>query len=572
MKMEKFALSIISCLMLVAFTGTALPSAGQLTELRHVTIKDDTVETRMDDRDETLTFGREDHGSGTSKGYEIVEKMPARAEITGTTYEGGEDLSSDITGKKNRKDPKPSTAKDREGGDTMGSSFDKESVAAPGKETARIRDPYMTAHKGMDISKFNGDIDWDKVVADGIEAVIIRVGGRYGASGLIYEDSRREENLKNAVKAGLAVGVYFYSQAITVEEGIEEAKFCIEAVKGYDLDLPIIIDYEWEPGYRLANAGTREERTEVVNAFCKTVTKAGYTGGIYASDYCFRDYLIAEKIYKNYYIWLAHWTSAELPGITYTGPFDGWQYSANGRVAGIDGPVDLDYFYWIDKFFVNYYVDDKLLEESTPITLGVRTKTKTAAELGIDSEDSSIFAGWHVFRERDNRWAAYKLTDETKKTVWVEPTRTGDLPEGYDYKIYPDGVKISDTAKGGNVNFYAAWTTDGYKIRYHNGKTTADVTTSVHFGVQTETASYESCGFSKKGYVFGGWKVRREYDGKWAVYANDDETRKTLWVARVNGELPEGYSYKMYRNKVSVSNSAPTGYVDFYAHWEKKES
>lgn len=577
MRMDKIAVSVLSCALLAALTWTSLPFAERVFCDEHESLTPAVLE----DNSENAVSGGKTPAvvQDVSFSEEDLLRSVKRAEeakdpdgLVAATLDEDSFVSSITRKKKTAKTVSPKTAEDDdpEGGDTIGSSFKKEDISAKSLETAHIRDKYMSLHRGMDISQFNGDIDWKKVVDSGIEAVIIRVGGRYGASGLIYSDKRRDENIKGALKAGLAVGVYFYSQALTEEEGIEEAKFCIDAVKGYDLDLPIIIDYEWEPGYRLANGGSKEQRTAVVNAFCKTATKAGYRAGIYASDYCFKDYLIPEQIYNKYYIWLAHWTSAELPGIAYYGPFDGWQYSAVGSVPGISGNVDMDYFYWIDKFFVNYYIDDDLKFDSTPITLGIKTKTKTAAELGIESKDSSLFAGWHVFRERDNCWAAYKISDETKKTVWVEPDNNGMLPEGYDYKIYPDGVTISNTSKGGNVNFYAAWTTDGYKIRYHSGKTTAAITTSVYWGQQTQTVSYEELGFSKKGYEFAGWKVRRDIDGKWAVYANDDESRTTRWVARVDGDLPEGYSYKYYRNKVSVSNSAKTGYVDFYAHWEKK--
>ena len=577
MRMDRIAVSLLSCVILVALAGTSFPLAGQVPSYECETLREalpeEAGESAMSGGGgatvrQDLLFTEEDLISSEKR----VPEQKNNDDLIADTIDGAS-FASSITRKKKTVTPKPLRTgedQDPEGGNTMGSSFKKEDLSAKSRETAHIRDKYMSLHKGMDISQFNGDIDWKKVVDSGIEAVIIRVGGRYGASGEIYSDKRRDENIRGALNAGLAVGVYFYSQALTEEEGIEEARFCVDAVKGYDLTLPIIIDYEWEPGYRLANGGTKEQRTAVVNAFCKTAAKAGYRSGIYASDYCFKDYLIPEQIYNKYYIWLAHWTSAELPGIAYYGPFDGWQYSAVGSVPGITGNVDMDYFYWIDKFFVNYYIDDDLKFDSTEITLGVKTKTKTAAELGIESPDSSLFAGWHVFRERDDRWAAYKLEDEAKKTVWIEPDDKGMLPEGYGYKIYPDGVAISSTSKGGNVNFYAAWTSDGFKIRYHSGNDTAKITTSVYWGQQTQTAGFEECGFSKKGYEFAGWKVRRDLDGKWAVYADDDENRTTLWVAKVDGELPEGYSYKYYRNKVSVSNSAKTGYVDLYAHWEKK--
>ncbi|MBP5655258.1 MAG: glycoside hydrolase family 25 protein [Clostridiales bacterium] len=585
MNLRKIAVSVLSCIIAVTIIGTTIPAGESMTCERRTGFGKDLASATIGDSEESYEFGpsakeqteEQDEAQNTAawnkisaREYAFVpkgssdKKAPAAAKTS---------LSKKAAADKAPGKTKADGDKEPSGGNTLGSSFDKEDVSGKSLETAYIRDKYMTAHNGIDISQFNGDIDWKKVVDSGIEAVIIRVGGRYGSSeGGIYKDKRREENLRNAIAAGLSVGVYFYSQAVTVEEGIEEAKFCLEAVDGYDIDLPIIIDYEWEPGYRLADGGSKEQRTDVVKAFCKTCTDAGYKSGIYASDYCFKDYLIPDQIYGKYYIWLAHWTSAELPGISYFGPFDGWQYSSVGSVPGISGNVDMDRFYWIDRFFVNYYVEDNLKYDSTEITLGVKTKTKTAEELGITSGDSRLFAGWNVFRERDNRWAAYLLTDETKKTVWVEPDETGNLPEGYGYKIYPDGVAISSTAKGGNVNFYAAWTNEGFVVRYHTGKTLSDTRTPVYLGRQTQTVSVKDLGFAKDGYKFAGWKVCRSCDNTWAAYEEGDESRKTVWVEKVNGELPEGYEYKYYPDKVKVSSTAPTGYVDFYAHWEKKAS
>ena len=571
---------------MLSISGTAVPYAGTAVTL---TRRAPSAEAPVTESSEDVLNAREEKGSlpvvseedGRSD-EDILTVISGRETVTGKAKKKG---SSELSGKAVTSDKgkvkdtgdsgkdKKKDAREPEGGNTMGSSLNKETASAASRETAHIRDDYMSAHKGMDISQFNGDIDWKQVKESGSEAVIIRVGGRYGSSeGGIYKDKKRDENIKGALNAGLEVGVYFYSQAVTVEEGIEEAKFCIDAVKNYDITLPIIIDYEWEPGYRLADGGTPEQRTAVIKAFCKTVTKAGYRGGIYASDYCFKDYLIPDQIYGKYYIWLAHWTSAELPGIAYFGPFDGWQYSSTGTVPGISGPVDLDYFYWIDKFFVNYYIEDDLKFDSTPISLGIKTKTLTAEELGIQSMDSRLFAGWHVFREKDDCWAAYKLSDETKKTVWVEPAKTGELPEGYDYKIYPDGVKISTTAKGGNVNFYAAWTEDGFVVRYHDGKTRSDTKTPVYYGQTTATTSYKELGFAKDGYEFAGWKVCRSCDNKWAVYEEGDESKKTRWVELDGDRLPEGYLYKYFPNKVSIGTTASTGFVDFYAHWEKKAS
>lgn len=191
---------------------------------------------------------------------------------------------------------------------------------------------------GIDVSKWNGKIDWAAVKASGVDYVIIRCGYRGSSSGALIEDSLFKTNIQGAAAAGLKVGIYFFSQAVTEAEAVKEASFAVERAKGYNLSYPIFIDTE--PSGGRADGLDKATRTAVVNAFCKTVSDAGYKAGIYASKSWFETKLNTSSL-TQYKIWLAQYASAP----TYAGRYDMWQYSHKGTISGITGSVDLNYSY-----------------------------------------------------------------------------------------------------------------------------------------------------------------------------------------------------------------------------------
>ena len=193
--------------------------------------------------------------------------------------------------------------------------------------------------KGIDVSAYQREIDWKKVKNDGVKFAFIKVGGRFGASGLIYTDGFGKTNLKNATKNGIKVGVYFYTQAISKKEAIEEAQFCLNAVKGYDVKLPIVIDTEYLGGGRHDNIGATL-RTQVVQAFCETIEANGYKPMVYANLSWLNNNLYMSKLQK-YDVWVAHYNSY----CGYTGKYVCWQYTSTGRVNGIQGNVDMNIWY-----------------------------------------------------------------------------------------------------------------------------------------------------------------------------------------------------------------------------------
>lgn len=210
-----------------------------------------------------------------------------------------------------------------------------------------------TVRKGIDVSKWQGDIDWTAVKNSGVEFVIVRVGYRGSSNGNLAEDEMYQENIEGALNAGLKVGVYIYSQAISEQEAIEEADFLLERVYKYDITLPLVIDYEYAAGNtgRLYDANlSREQATAVVNAFCARVTQYGYTGMVYANRFMLTNDLNASDIEDKYRVWLANYQSPQMtdfgnPTTSYQGEYDFFQFSSQGSVPGINGYVDLNYWY-----------------------------------------------------------------------------------------------------------------------------------------------------------------------------------------------------------------------------------
>lgn len=199
----------------------------------------------------------------------------------------------------------------------------------------------IKTYKGIDVSKFQGNIEWDKVKADGVEYVFIRVGLRGYGTGVIVDDEMFEKNIKGATNAGLKVGVYFFSEAITKEEAIEEAEFVLGKIKNYDVTLPVVLDIEEIAGDDARNeALSKEELTDVCLTFMEKIEKEGYKPMVYGNVKCMVSMIDYEKLSK-YDFWYAYYNDEIY--IPYN--VSGWQYSSKGRVNGITGDCDLNIFF-----------------------------------------------------------------------------------------------------------------------------------------------------------------------------------------------------------------------------------
>lgn len=196
----------------------------------------------------------------------------------------------------------------------------------------------VTASLGLDVSSHQGYIDWNAVAESGVDYVILRAGYRGYGDGSIHQDEYFEANIAGATQAGLSVGVYFFSQALSQEEAEAEAHTVLSLVEGYCLDYPIYFD--WEPvsddSARTATISS-SELTACAKRFCQTVEEAGYRAGIYFNlSMAMHHYQLYEL--KDYEFWLAEYQ--DTPSYPYS--FGMWQYTNQGTVPGIDTSVDLN--------------------------------------------------------------------------------------------------------------------------------------------------------------------------------------------------------------------------------------
>lgn len=191
---------------------------------------------------------------------------------------------------------------------------------------------------GVDVSEHQGAIDWQAVAGDGIDFAFVRAGSRGYTEGGLYADARFAENVDGAEAAGLEVGVYFFSQATSVEEALEEAEFVLELLDGRDLALPVAFDHE-----RVAEAGGRangvdgKTLTAAASAFCARIEEAGYDAMVYGNASDIARYDAADL--GGYPIWFAEYDAA-VPHAQFD--FAVWQYTNAGTVAGISTAVDLN--------------------------------------------------------------------------------------------------------------------------------------------------------------------------------------------------------------------------------------
>ena len=191
---------------------------------------------------------------------------------------------------------------------------------------------------GVDVSEHQGEIDWQAVAEAGIDFAVIRIGGRLMQSGTIFEDKHFRANLEGAKAAGLKVGVYFFSQALNAQEGLEEAEFVLGLLDDVELDYPVVCDWEYLGGNTARTYGVEPaEITAGIDAFCARVEEAGYRGMLYFNAYCGYIKMDLREL-TDYDFWYAQYS--DVPSYRYH--FQMWQYSSSGQVDGIDSDVDLN--------------------------------------------------------------------------------------------------------------------------------------------------------------------------------------------------------------------------------------
>ena len=194
--------------------------------------------------------------------------------------------------------------------------------------------------KGIDVSYSQGIIDWEKVKATGIEFALIRAG--YGSDIESQDDAQAVRNMQECERLGIPYGVYLYSYALKIENAVSEAEHALRVVKNFNPQMGIWFDMEDADGYKTKKGlnvyNERELITEMCETFCDKITEAGYKTGVYANKNYFDNVIITDDI--KYPLWLAHWGIDE-PSM----PCLFWQYTSDGSVDGINGRVDMNYYY-----------------------------------------------------------------------------------------------------------------------------------------------------------------------------------------------------------------------------------
>lgn len=261
--------------------------------------------------------------------------------------------------------------------------------------------------KGIDVSSHQGEVDFQKVAKDGISFVILNAGyGRSVTQKSIYFDG----NYEKAKTAGLMIGAYWYSYAVSAADAVAEAQACIEAIKGKELDLPVFIDIEEQSQF----AKGREFCSAVADAFCGEITKHGYKAGIYISYSPLMDY-ISPEMREKYPVWVAQYhTECQYKDAAI------WQYTDNGRVDGITGAVD-----------INYLMDDTIISSKKPVSKNqsgavqgansakaVKKTVKVCAVSGVNLRQSPRMSG-RILGAVPNQ-TALRVTKESKadKYTW----------------------------------------------------------------------------------------------------------------------------------------------------------
>lgn len=456
-------------------------------------------------------------------------------------------------------------------------------------ETGRIK-------KGIDVSSYNGVIDWDKVAKDSeqISFAVLRIGLRGTASsGVIADDTSFDANYKGAKASGLKLGAYFFSQAISAEEAREEAEYVIDQLeaagaKPEDFSCPIFLDVEYAAGEkpgtytgRLYNAKlTKEQQTAICNAFAETIEKAGYVAGVYANKSMYQDHIDTSGLKAGIKIWLANYTAKTSD----TPAYDFWQCSDTGKVDGISSDVDLNFYYASNagaEGSAETNLDGKIIAS-------VKSAGKNTVTIQWQKQENA--AGYIIWRSssRNGIYTQAGKTDAGTQTVFTD--KNLEEAREYYYKIQPYVHSINNAQSillGENGSICMASTTGTIWKR----RVTTDVNFRKYAGTQVEsqiigkipknttvsiqTKAKDAIGRewykvtygSKTGYVLAGYTV--PYTS--AVSGLKMISQTTSSVGMSWKKVPEADGYVVYRMTsangkavvaATLSGAAKTSYTD----------
>ena len=374
--------------------------------------------------------------------------------------------------------------------------------------------------KGIDVSKWNGKIDWNKVKADGIDYVIIRAG--YGISDV---DPMFYENMKGATNAGIKVGVYWFSYAYSPERAKVEAQKCLEVISPYknNITYPVFFDYEYKSvDYVKKTYGitvTKELASQIANSFMNTIESNGYETGLY-TNYDFSSRYFSDEVLCDNNLWIAQYRSE----CTFEKPYIMWQYTENGKVNGINSDVDLNYTTL--KF-------NKYNGEGTGWWIKKNNNTYFIKDNGQKAVDWNLIDGkWYYFNKSGVMQTGWLLN----KNAWYYLKDNGEMATDWyevDGKYYYSnelGVMQTGWLLKKNTWYYlkdnGEMATDWYEV---DGK----------YYYSNESGAMQTGWLLKKNtwyYLKGNGEMATDWynvDGKW-YYFNESGVMQTGWLLNKN--------------------------------------
>ncbi len=297
-------------------------------------------------------------------------------------------------------------------------------------EAVQFTKPEITevAH-GIDVSKWQGKIDWQTVKSTGIDFAIIRIGYR-GENGIIYRDENADYNIQQAQKSGVLVGVYFFSTARNTVEAQEEAAWTIDAIKGYKISYPVVYDCE---GYTNTNSRmfgiSAQARTDNAIAYLGHIKSAGYDPMIYGAKSDFENTVLWDisRIEPHYKVWIAHYSKVIYPAKQtpdYNGKFDMWQYTNRGAIDGIEGNCDM---------IVSYFTAQEASAKDSFATPNEAKPPKTQEELVYTNANDQVTAKEEV-NLRLGAGTKFDIVATLKAGEFIE--RTGIGSNGWSRLLY----------------------------------------------------------------------------------------------------------------------------------------
>lgn len=394
---------------------------------------------------------------------------------------------------------------------------------------------------GIDVSMHNKTVDFNKVKADGIDFVYVRVGytGYTKKKLSLNYDPNYQENITNALAAGLQVGVYWYSQALNEEEALQEANMLLNVIGSYNITLPVVYDYEFagvgDDG-RLDSANlSKAQMTANSLAFLNRVSQMGYTPCLYANYSFLKNRVNASQISSIAKIWLAHYnTSTDYPG-----DYEYWQYTSDGRVNGISGRVDMNVWYQGAQAAVpTAPVTPNVTQPTAKKVTGVKLKAKTNTTLTF-SWASQNYAEYYNIYKYDSKKGKYVKVGTTAGNVNTFKVR--GLPEGSYFRF-----KITAVV-GGNEGARS----EPYKVVTNPRK------------VQTKLAKS-----TKKRKITFKWKktTGTGYQYQWSTSKNFKKNYLTKTTKKTNVTISTSKSRKTYYLRVRAYKTHSNG-KKYYGKW-----